>query len=171
MTRLVQKLMDAIGASNDDNINVTAAFVHVLGDAIQSVGVMIAAVMIWINPDLRIVDPLCTVLFSVLVLLTTSKIMKQGIRVLMEATPEGIDAEDVEQALRGLRPEVVEVHDLHIWALSVGKNAMSVHLCVTDDAGDVVGAATEMMSKKFNIHHVAVQVEPKSTAVNCNPRR
>jgi cation diffusion facilitator family transporter len=76
-----------------ENINVTSAYLHVLGDMLMSVGVVIASIIIYINKDWKIVDPLCTYLFSVIICFTTIPVFKECIYVLLEATPENIDVE------------------------------------------------------------------------------
>lgn len=150
------------------NINVSAAFIHVLGDALQSVGVMIAAALIWYSDNRwSIADPICTFVFSVLVLFTTARLVKQSVGVLMEGAPEGIDPAAVEEALHG-QDGVLEVHDLHVWSLSVGKPSLSVHLLVREDAGGVLREATRMLGKKFNIHHATIQVEKEGDEIACN---
>lgn len=152
------------------NINLDAAFVHVLSDAIQSAGVMFAAGLIWYEPSWTIADPLCTFLFSVMVLYTTLGIMGQGIHVLMEGSPDGIETSEVHKSLEDVEG-VLEVHDLHIWSLTVGKASLSVHLHVDDRPREttVLQAATEMLSKKYNIHHTTIQVETRHDKVFCNP--
>ena len=75
---------DAEEAQRKQNINVRAAFIHVLGDFLQSLGVFVAALIIYFRPDLGIIDPICTFLFSVLVLFTTIRILKDTMNVLME---------------------------------------------------------------------------------------
>lgn len=151
------------------NINVSAAFIHVLGDAIQSVGVMIAAGLIWWNPEYHLADPICTFVFSVLVLFTTTRLVKQSVGVLMEGAPDGIDPSRVEDALHTI-DGVLEVHDLHVWSLSVGKPSLSVHLLTEDTNSSqfVLQQATIMLGKKFNIHHSTIQVEKKSDQISCN---
>ena len=150
------------------NINVSAAFVHVLGDALQSVGVMIAAALIWYNKEWAIADPICTFIFSLLVLFTTARLVKQSVGVLMEGAPDGIDPSAVEQALHGVKG-VLEVHDLHVWSLSVGKPSLSVHLLARkdEDTGDVLREATLMLGKKYNIHHSTIQVEREGDEIYC----
>ena len=149
------------------NLNVTAAFVHVLGDALQSVGVMIAAALIWYSDDRwSIADPICTFIFSVLVLFTTARLVKQSVGVLMEGAPEGIDPAVVEEALHAVQG-VLEVHDLHVWSLSVGKPSLSVHLLSKEDAHGVLREATTMLGRKFNIHHSTIQVEREGDEL-CN---
>ena len=85
--------------SDDDNINVRAAIVHMIGDMIQSLGVIIAAVIIYIKPDWTIADPICTFLFSILVMFTTVPIFKDCMAILMEEAPEDIDSVELYKAL------------------------------------------------------------------------
>eukprot|EP00808_Paulinella_micropora_P003506 g67138.t1 len=155
---------------SNHNINVHAAFLHVLGDAVQSVGVMIAAALIWYRPEWRIADPLCTFLFSIMVLMTTFQLVEQGIHVLMEGSPEGIDSSDVHKSLEKI-PGVMAVHDLHIWSLTVGKASLSVHLNVDDKRREtsVLQASTTMLAKRYNIHHTTIQVETVRDYLACNP--
>jgi len=155
------------GHDDHENLNVKAAFIHVLGDALQSAGVMIAAGIIWYEPEWKIADPLCTFLFSILVLFTTTRLIKQSVAVLMEGVPEGLDPDDVEEALRGV-PGVIAVHDLHIWSLSVGKPALSVHLYCRDDATHVLAAANKTVAINYNIHHSTIQVERQHDDIECN---
>lgn len=76
---------------NHENMNIRAALIHVIGDLCQSIGVCIAGVIIYLKPDLHIVDPICTFLFSIIVFMTTVPIMKDCVRVIMESTPQEID--------------------------------------------------------------------------------
>lgn len=145
-----------------------AAFVHVIGDAIQSVGVMLAAALIWYDPKWRIADPLTTFLFSILVLFTTARLIRQSVGVLMEGVPDGIDPSEVETQLCAVAG-VLSVHDLHIWSLSVGKPSLSVHLLASNDSHTVLAAANGMLKKKFNISHSTIQVERQHDSVDCNP--
>jgi len=81
-------------------MNVRAAFIHVVGDLIQSVGVCIAAIIIYFRPDWKLADPICTYLFSVLVLISTLHIIKDCMLVFMESTPVGVDTDKIEDDLR-----------------------------------------------------------------------
>ncbi|KAH6928205.1 hypothetical protein HPB50_012581 [Hyalomma asiaticum] len=109
------------------NINVRAAFIHVLGDLIQSVGVLIAAVVIYFCPSCGVVDPVCTLMFSVIVLVTTLAILREALNVLMEGIPHSVDYHQVKRLLLSV-DGVARVHDLHIWALSLDKLAVSAHV-------------------------------------------
>ena len=155
----------------EQNINVRAAFIHVLGDGVQSCGVVIAAILIWINPEWHIADPICTFLFSVLVLFTTTRLLKQIMGVLMEGVPQGIDPVDVEKSLRQVSG-VAEVHDLHIWSLSVGKPCLSVHLLLLDDEShSALKDAHTVLARRHNIYHSTIQVESDRNGMDCSSQK
>ncbi|KUF83937.1 Cation Diffusion Facilitator (CDF) Family [Phytophthora nicotianae] len=150
-----------------ENLNIQAAYIHALGDFIQSVGVCIAGGLIWYKPEWQIADPIATFIFSVLVLGTTIGIVRDSIHVLMEGTPDGIHADEIEQGLRRCS-SVVAVHDLHIWSLSAGLPSLSVHL-VSDDAETALHAAQRYLMSK-GITHTTIQIEKTATLYprDCN---
>ena len=86
---------DPKGEMHGENLNVRAAIIHMIGDAIQSAGVIIAAIIIYCKPDWTIADPICTFLFSILVLFTTVPIFCDCMRILMEASPEDVEIVEV----------------------------------------------------------------------------
>ncbi|KAI6192376.1 Zinc transporter 2 [Aphelenchoides bicaudatus] len=154
---------------HDVNINVRAAFIHVLGDMIQSVGVLIAALIILWNKDWAIVDPICTLLFSVIVGCTTVYIVRDALVVLLEGRPSSIDFRMVFDALEKIEG-VRKVHDLRIWALTMNRIALSAHLEVDQatDAQLILKTATIMLRKQFGVHETTIQIEDyQQTTENC----
>ena len=113
------------------NVNLRASFIHVLGDALQNVGVLIAGGIIFLFPTFSIADPICTYIFSIIVGLTTIRILNDCIFVLMEGSPVDIDIEELEKDLNEIKG-VKEIHDLHVWSLSMGKISLSCHICCDD---------------------------------------
>ncbi|XP_033726550.1 zinc transporter 2-like [Pecten maximus] len=155
---------------SSNNINVRAAFIHVLGDLLQSIGVLIAAVLIYFKPEWKIADPICTFVFSVLVIVTTLTVVRDLLRVLMEGTPRGVDIKELQLRLYGL-PGVKDIHDLRVWSLSMDKLALSVHLAVSADHNplDVLQAATQMVQLNFGIQETTIQTEAYDDGmVNCS---
>jgi len=142
------------------DLNVRAAFIHVLGDLVQSIGVFVAALLIYFKPTWKIADPISTFLFSVLVLLTTITILKDILLVLMEGTPKGLDFKEILEDLQNIR-SVRMVHNLHVWSLTMGTPALSVHLAVDDSRStqSVLREAQSLVSSKYEIHHSTIQVE------------
>ncbi|KAL6182762.1 hypothetical protein ACLB2K_044175 [Fragaria x ananassa] len=142
------------------NINVQGAYLHVLGDLIQSIGVMIGGAVIWYKPEWKIIDLICTLVFSVIVLWTTIKMMRNILEVLMESTPREIDATKLEKGLCEM-DEVVAVHELHIWAITVGKVLLACHVIARPDADTdmVLEKVIDYIKREYNITHVTIQIE------------
>uniref|UniRef100_A0A8C5M269 Proton-coupled zinc antiporter SLC30A2 n=1 Tax=Leptobrachium leishanense TaxID=445787 RepID=A0A8C5M269_9ANUR len=142
------------------NPSVRAAFIHVVGDLLQSVGVLIAAYVIYFKPEYKMIDPICTFLFSVLVLATTLTILRDVLLVLMEGTPKGVDFNLVKDTLLSIRG-VKALHSLHIWALTVSQPVLSVHIAINEDANSqmVLTEASSRLQNKFHFHTTTIQIE------------
>ena len=155
-----------------ENINITAAYVHALGDMLQSVGVCIAGALIWAfpgetHPMVQLADPVATFLFSLLVFATTVSVVRASVHVLMEGVPDHIQPQGVHKSL-GRIPGVVGVHDLHIWSLTVGEPFLSVHLTVANAPADAVLSRAQHVLRAQGISHSTIQVELCSTQ-RCDP--
>jgi len=159
-----------------ENLNVRAAFVHVMGDLIQSVGVLLAAALIWWKPEWQVADPICTFFFSILVVASTWMIVRDSIHVLMEGTPSWVNSSHLHQSLLQV-PGVMAVHDLHIWSLSPGKAAATAHVVADDNVLADEGKATsyrnlllgcQQAACQYQIHHFTVQVDlPSDQQLHC----
>ena len=113
------------------NLNIEAAHLHILGDLLNSVGVIIAGAIILIWPSAWWVDPLCTYFFTLIVLYTTIKTFGRCIAIFLEASPEDIEYNEVKCELYKIEG-IDLVHDLHIWAISQDKYALTVHLTLAE---------------------------------------
>ena len=143
--------------NKNSNVNLRASFIHILGDALQNIGVFIAGIIIYFLPRYSIADPICTYIFSIIVGFTTINILKDCIFVLMEGSPVDIDIEELESDLREIKG-VKEIHDLHVWSLSIGKTSLSCHICC-DNPQKTLKKAKKMIQKKYKIDHITIQVE------------
>ncbi|XP_058712522.1 proton-coupled zinc antiporter SLC30A2 [Poecile atricapillus] len=158
------------------NASVRAAFVHVVGDLLQSVGVLIASYIIFFKPEYKYVDPICTFLFSALVLGTTLTILRDVLLVLMEGTPKGMDFNAVRETLLAVRG-VEAVHSLHIWALTAAQPLLSVHIAINAAASaqEVLEEASSRLQGAFRFHTTTIQVESYSEEMRdcreCQPPR
>ncbi|KAL9706779.1 hypothetical protein quinque_010297 [Culex quinquefasciatus] len=143
-----------------ENLNVRAAIIHVIGDFIQSVGVLLAAIVIKFAPNLKIFDPICTFLFSVIVLVTTVRIFRDSMRILLDAVPSSVSLDKLSTEL-GCIAGVKAVHDLNVWSVSMGLNVMTVHLMVDPIANtaEILVAANTIARSGFNISKCTVQIE------------
>jgi zinc transporter 2 len=132
------------------NVNLRASFIHVLGDALQNVGVLIAGGIIFLFPNFSIADPICTYIFCIIVGLTTIRILKDCIFVLMEGSPVDIDIEELEKDLNKIKG-VKQIHDLHVWSLSMGKISLSCHI-YCDDPQKTLNKAKKMIQKNIKLN-------------------
>ena len=143
-------------SNKNENINIRAAMIHIIGDAIQNIGVIISGATIYFYPTYVIIDSLCTFFFAIVVFMTTIRILKDCVLVIMEGSPiENI--EEMENQLLEIEG-VIEVHDLHVWSLSMGKLSMTCHLISTKPQESLTKAC-EMIKIKYNIDHTTIQVE------------
>lgn len=112
--------------------------------------------IIFFNEDLKLADPICTFIFAILVIFTTIPVVKDCMRVLMEGVPVGIAINEFEENLWKIEG-VKEIHDLHIWSLSVGKPALSAHI-FSENASKTLKKATKLC-RKYGIYHSTLQIE------------
>ncbi|XP_037926681.1 zinc transporter 2 isoform X4 [Hermetia illucens] len=147
-------------SSSNANLNVRAAFIHVVGDFIQSIGVFTAALVIKFYPNGKIADPLCTLLFSFIVILTTVKIIKESVFVILDAVPKSISLVKLEADLRSIEG-VRSVHHLNVWSQTVDHNLMMGHIIIDEftDSTAVLNSALSLTKTKYNIKHSTFQIE------------
>lgn len=142
------------------NINLQGAYLHVITDMIQSIGVMISGVILWFKPDWIVVDLICTLVFSVLALATTFSMLRRIAGILMEGTPREINIESLENELKDIKG-VHYLHDLHIWSITAGKVVLSCH--VVAEAGvcsrELILKIRSLCEDRYNIIHTTIQVE------------
>uniref|UniRef100_K3W5A9 Cation efflux protein transmembrane domain-containing protein n=1 Tax=Globisporangium ultimum (strain ATCC 200006 / CBS 805.95 / DAOM BR144) TaxID=431595 RepID=K3W5A9_GLOUD len=141
-----------------ENINVRAAYIHALGDFIQSLGVCLAGALIWYNPSWQIADPITTILFSFLVLATTYGILTRSVLILMESAPSSLNLQILEKQLRQLEA-VYDCHDLRVWSLTEGHFAVSVHIIPNGVDRSAALKAAQVFFYNLGIHTQTIQVE------------
>ncbi|WP_375758498.1 cation diffusion facilitator family transporter [Corallococcus exercitus] len=148
------------------SMNVRGAFLHVLGDTLSSVGVLIGAGIMWWT-GWYIVDPIISVLISAIIVVGALRLVKDAVDVLLEAVPAHVDLEQVRD-LMGKVPGVQAVHDLHVWTISSGMYALSAHLVVADpmvcNNDDILSAVKHDLFDRFGIDHTTIQIESQSYA-------
>src|SRR5260370_17904526 len=154
-------------AGRRGDLNVRGAFLHLLGDAAISFGVVVPGAAIYPtgrNP----LDPLASLVISVLIVWGTWGLLRESVMMSLDAVPEGIDRSRVEDYLRGL-PGVTEGRELHIWAMSTTETAMTAHL-VRPDAGlddRLLHEISHELDRRFRISHATLQVEAGDTEHAC----
>lgn len=144
-----------------ENLNLRAAFLHVIGDLLGSIGAITAALLIiFFGWDWA--DPAASVIVAILVLISGVRVAKDSVHVLMEGTPKNIKVDEIAESITCM-PEIISVHDLHVWSITSGKNALSCHAVVRDDLsiydGQLVLRKIEDELEEQGIGHVTIQLE------------
>lgn len=143
------------------DINIRGAVVHLIGDALASVGIVIAAILIRVT-GLTIFDPILSVVIGLLILWSSWGILREAVNLLLEGTPRGIDPVAIESELARF-DGVLGVHHLHVWALASARPALSCHLLLGDislkEASQLLERVSAMLNAKFSIEHTTIQIE------------
>jgi cobalt-zinc-cadmium efflux system protein len=141
------------------SVNVKSAYLHVLSDLAGSVGVLIGAGLIALTKWLFI-DSLVSLFIAILIVRSGWQIVSEAIDVLLESVPREIDLTQIEGQLRAHR-HVVDLHDLHVWAITSGVNALSCHIVIDeyDCSQSLILSINQMLKERFNIDHVTIQLE------------
>ena len=142
-----------------EDINLRGVFLHVMSDALGSVGA-IAAGLIMRKTGWLWADPLATVFICVIICSASFNLLRDSVHILLEGAPAGLDVEELRGALRGVSG-VSQVHDLHLWSLSQGQASMSGHLVLgpRGDAREVLRSGQELLERRFGIKHTTLQIE------------
>lgn len=149
-------MMRALHPAQGNSLNVRAAYLHIIGDLLGSIGVIIGGAIITFT-NYSLVDPIISILFSLGIVYGSGKIIRESVNILMESTPKGINSAAIQKDLEEIEG-IKEVHDLHIWAVSPSKIALSVHL-VSTTTQQVLSKAHKLIEKKYGISHMTIQVE------------
>lgn len=151
-----------------DNLNVKGAFLHLLGDMLSSIGVIVAALLVYFF-GLQLADPVISIVISIVILYGAYRIIAQSVYILLEFTPGNVDLMEVKTELKKVNG-VIDVHDLHAWTLASGIYALSAHVQVEDQpvsaCSCVIRDCERLLKEKFNISHSTLQLESTSCEVD-----
>jgi cobalt-zinc-cadmium efflux system protein len=161
-------IMLSLRQASKDDINVRSAFIHMLGDAVDSMAIVAGAVIIrftgWVW-----VDPILSILIGVLIVWTAWDIIRESLNILLEGLPRGLALPEVASSMRSIAG-VLDVHDLHIWSLGSSTHALSCHVLIEDvppSASDcILRSINGMLADRFSIAHTTVQFEHVSCAIS-----
>jgi cobalt-zinc-cadmium efflux system protein len=152
-----------------ESLNVRGAWLHVLSDTMGSVGVIVAGVLIIVF-GWNWADPAASMVIGLLVVYSSWSLLAETVGVLMQAVPRRIDLTAVEAALTSV-DGVVEVHDLHVWSLTSGRDMMSAHIAVAPgvDRQGIVEAIHHRLRHDFDLHHSTLQLDCPGECAPCEP--
>jgi cobalt-zinc-cadmium efflux system protein len=163
-------IMWALRPASRHDLNVRSAFVHMLGDALGTLGIIVGAIVIRYT-GWEQVDPVLSILIGILIVWTAWDIIREALNILLEGLPRGIHLQDVTSAIEAIQG-VLDVHDLHIWSLGSSTHALSCHVLIADvppSASDaILQRLNIMLAERFHISHTTVQFEQASCAISEN---
>ena len=141
------------------SLNMRGAFLEVVSDLLGSVVVIIAAIVI-LTTGFLLIDPIASVLIAVFILPRTWKLIAESVHVLLEGTPRNLDMEHIRSHFLET-PDVVGVHDLHVWSMTSGMPLMSAHVVIADGApaGRILDDLNTCLEEHFDIEHSTIQIE------------
>ena len=150
-----------------EDLNVKGAFLHMVADGLVSVAVVIGGIVIYFSGWL-LIDPILSLLIIIAIGFSTWKLVKESFNLAVDAVPPNINIESIKEYLLSL-PDVEEIHDLHIWAISTTQVALTAHLIrkstYIDDT--LIHNAADQLKNKFGIDHSTIQIENRHCDLHC----
>ena len=145
----------------EESLNVHGAWLHVLTDALGSLGAIAAAVLIWAF-GWEWADPVASIVIGLLVVYSSWRLLAESVSVLLESAPRGIDVDEVYRTMRGV-PGVLAVHDLHVWSITSGLNCLSAHVVAAEPHAHAALLKTlrDTLHERFGLDHLTIQIEPE----------
>ncbi len=163
-------VMWGLHRDKDHDLNIRAAFMHMLGDAVSSMAIVAGALIIHFT-GLNVIDPVLSVVIGAFIIWTAWDIIKESLNVLLEGLPRGLELAEVTAALQRI-DGVIDVHDLHIWSLGSSAHALSCHILIEDmptsESNSILQRINDLLCK-FHIHHTTVQFEHTKCALSDAP--
>ncbi|CAI3950272.1 Co/Zn/Cd efflux system component (CzcD) [Commensalibacter communis] len=161
----VTAMMFASGHKED--LNIKGAFLHMAYDALLSLGVVITGIIILFT-NFNLLDPIISLVVSIVIIMGTWSLLKDSVTLAVDGVPTNINRKNVEQYLRAL-PSIVDLHDLHIWAMSTTETALTVHLVSNVDhrLDDFLSVTSQQLKDQFKIGHTTIQIELQHEAEIC----
>ena len=150
-----------LAGGSKENLNLRGAFLHVISDLVSSIAVIIGGLVIQLTRWYYI-DPILGILISLLILRGALRLVFDSVNILLEAAPQGVDTEEVTRTICSF-DGVEDIHDLHVWSITSGINAISAHIVIEEDAvgktSEILKKIRDMLKEKFNISHATFQTE------------
>jgi cobalt-zinc-cadmium efflux system protein len=146
-----------LSGSRQDSLNTRGAWLHVMSDALGSIGALTSGALIWAY-GFRWADPAASLLIALLISHSAYQLLRETTAVLMESAPEHVDVEELQAAMEELS-DVESIHDLHVWTIEGGTVLCSLHVVTEMDASQALSCINDLLRDRFGIHHATVQVE------------
>lgn len=151
-----------IKSGSSENLNVKSAFFHALGDMISSVGVVIAAIVIYFT-DLYILDTIVSIIIAIIIIYWAISLIRDSVNILLEGTPKDLDLDEVEKSIKDLTPQPTFIHHVHAWQIGTDIYALTAHISIDEPDNKKVTDLTKiiwrMLEERYKIFHTTIQFE------------
>lgn len=163
-------VMMGIHRTGNKDVNLRAAYIHMLGDLLGAIGIIAGSLVIRFT-GWTLADPILSAIIAFLIIWTSWDIIRESLNILLEGRPRGIELGAVTDAIREIGG-VLDVHDLHIWSLGSASHALSSHVLIDDmppsRSGEILHRINHVLADRFHIHHSTVQFEHVGCAISDN---
>jgi cobalt-zinc-cadmium efflux system protein len=153
-----------LSKSKGENLNIYSSFLHLFGDTLSSIGVILGGFAIAFT-GIFIIDPIISIVIGIIIIISALRLSREAFDILLESTPKEIDSRMVGKAIKEI-DGVDRIHDLHIWSLSSGIHTLSTHITVGNNRllhiDNILADIKNMLKERFNIDHVTIQIESEN---------
>lgn len=151
-------------ADSKKNLNIKSSFLHLLGDTISSVGVLIIAIVLYFNPKLYFLDPIISILIVLYILKESFSIFFETINILMQSTPKGLNINNIIKRLKEDKEiDIVDIYHVHVWSLSMNEIIFDCHVIVKENDLSLINCKLKLINEilecEYNITHTTIQFE------------
>lgn len=152
------------GGDGHNHLNMQGALFHVIGDALGSVGAIVAGLLVYYY-EVNRADPIVSVIVALIIIVSAFKLISDTTHVILEGVPHHLDIDEIQETLRKVQ-DVLEVHDLHVWSITSGMVSLSVHIVAKESDScfhhDLLLRIRKTLKEIYNIDHVTIQIEDES---------
>ncbi|MCO4356662.1 cation diffusion facilitator family transporter [Staphylococcus agnetis] len=146
---------------SENNINIQSALWHFIGDLLNSVGVILAVVLIYFT-GIQMIDPILSMVIAVVILRGGYKIMRNAVSILMESVPEHLDTDEIMDDMKSV-DQVLDVHEFHLWSITTEHYSLSAHVVLDSksghDAYETINKLERLLKEKYGLSHTTLQIE------------
>ncbi|ADC88128.1 MULTISPECIES: cation diffusion facilitator family transporter [Staphylococcus] len=161
LVNIILTLILVRSLKKEDNINIQSALWHFMGDLLNSLGVIVAVVLIHFT-GWEIIDPIISIIISLIIFNGGYKIIKNAWKVLMERVPEGYSSDEIIDHMKRIEG-VIDVHEFHLWSITTNQSSLSAHVVLSDkyikSPYATINKVSDLLKNKYHLEHVTLQIE------------